>query len=338
MPLLRLLIGHRSWKHTFLGISQLPSGAGHKSLRRNLSDERTIEILRNFLSPFPPPTPSSKAAFETQTSAIHITPNSSERYKLSELKEDTLWLSKEVGIEEISALRIVIIEWQTRPAVWLSRGLVDNDGSSTRAGMESNSLQSSLLGSKYGVIGGDIAASFDSCQERRMRLLDVYLSERQFLAKTAEFITFDALLMPAEAGEFPDDKRNDGPQNKTSWLREVGATIVKSWNPSSVNSRSGNNWLVDAIDALGLRVENLSRGSGWLKDEDTAVDVEVAWCRTQLLEMIHIMQAMMNVAISSVKLTRADILRSWFKFVGDYGFFEQFELVSKPPMLMSKHS
>ena len=335
--MLRLLIGHRSWKHTFLGISQLPSGAGHKSLRRNLSDERAIEILGNFLSPFSPPTPSSKAAFETQTSAIHITPNSSERYKLSELKEDTLWLSKEVGIDEISALRIVIIEWQTRPAVWLLRGLVDDDESRTRVGVESNSLQSSLIGSKYGVIGGAVAFSFDSCQERRLRLLDVYLSERQFLAKTAEFITFDILLMPAEAGETPD-KRNDGPQKNTSWLRDVGTAIVKLWNPSGVNLKSGNNWLIDVVDALGFRVENLSRGSGWLKEEDTAVDMEVAWCRTQLLEMIHIMQTMMNAAMSSVELTRADVLRSWFKFVGDYGFFEQFELVSKSPMLMSKRS
>jgi len=328
-----MLTGHRSWKTTFIGISQLPAGADNVTLKRHLSDNRTIEILTHFLSPFPPPTPQSKAAFETQTSAIHITPNSSGRYKLSEIKEDTSWLSKEVGIDEISALRVVIIEWQTRPAVWLLRGFVDDDGSATRLGVESNGLQSSLLGSKYGANGSEVVASFDSCHERRMRLLDVYLSERQFLTKTAEFITFNALSKPAEAEAILDDDRNDETKDKTLWLGKVGAGLLKSWNPRGIGSNSGNNWLVDATAALGARVENLGRGSGWLQDEDTAVDVEVAWCRVHLIETIHIMQTMMSIVMSSVELTRADVLRSWFKFVSDYGFFEQFELVSNLPPL-----
>ncbi|MCJ1246395.1 hypothetical protein MMC30_003602 [Trapelia coarctata] len=315
-----------SWKNTFIGISQLPSGAGHNTLKRHLSDTRTAEIITHFLSPFSPPTPQAKAAFETQTSAIHITPNSSGRYKLSEIKEDALWLSKEVGIDEISALRTVIIEWQTRPAVWLLRGFADDDGSATRPGVESNNLLSSLLGSQYGAIGSEVAASFDSCHERRMRLLDVYLSERQFLAKTAEFITFNALFMPAETEAIYDDNRNEDAKDKTVWLEEVGAALLKSWNPRGIDSNSGNNWLVDATAALGARLENLARGSGWLQDEDTAVDVEVAWCRVQLMEMIHIMQTMISLVMSSGELTRADVLRSWFKFVGHYGFFEQFEL------------
>ena len=338
MPLSETLIGYRSWKNTLLGISQLPSGAGHNTLRRHLSDDRTIEILTHYLSPFPPSTPQSKAAFETQTSAIHITPNNSGRYKLSEIKEDTLWLSKEVGIDEISALRIVVIEWQTRPAVWLLRGFADDDGSTASAGVEGNSLQSSLLGSKYGVTGTEVAASFDSSQERRMRLLDVYLSERQFLTKTAEFITFIALSKPAEAGEINDDNRNEDAQGKTSWLAKVGTTMLKSWNLRGVDSKSGNNWLVDAISALELRIENIGKGSGWLQDEDTAVDVEVAWCRVQLMEIIHIMQTMMSIAMSSSELTRADVVRSWFRFVGDYGFFEQFELVSKLQPVESIHT
>ena len=330
-----MLTGHRSWTNTFIGISQLPSSAGNNTLRRYLNDGRTIEILTRFLSPFSPPTPQSKAAFETQTSAIHITPNSRGRYKLSEIKEDALWLSKEVGVDEISALRIVIIELQTRPAVRLLRGSAVDDGSATQAGIESSSLQSSLLGSNYGAIGSEVAASFDSYHERRMRLLDVYLSERQFLAKTAEFITSNAAFESAETEAIHNDINNDEGKDKTLWLREVGASLLKSWNPRGVDSNSRKNWLVDATAALGVRVDNMARGSGWLQDEDTAVDVEVAWCRVQLLEMIHIMQTMMSIVMSSVELTRSDVLRCWFKFVGDYGFFEQFELVSKLLLLGS---
>ena len=104
--------------------------------------------------------------------------------------------------------------------------------------------------------------------------------------------------------------------------------MLNSWNIDGIPSGNRHNWLIQAVMALETRMQNLTDGSGWLKDEDTAVDVEVAWCRVQIMESIHTMNIIMTLINRSPQLTRADVCRSWFKFTEDYGFFEQFELVN----------
>ena len=318
----------------FSSISQLPYGAGHNTLRRYLEDDRTVEILTNFLSPFAVPTPESRTAFETRTSAIHITPTNTGQYKVTEIKEDTLWLSKEAGIEEIAALRIVVLEWQTRSAVWLQRVFADTEASNAVAEWDSKIFQTTLMGSKYGMrsitaaSGPEEAVNFNSSQERRIRLLDIYLSERQFLFKVAEFIIFTTCCRPLPNDLSGGSQSNNEHSTETFWLEEVGRTMRDSWNLDGTARGSRHNWLVEAVMALEVRMQNLGNGSGWLQDEDTVVDVEVAWCRVQVMESIHTMQIIMILVDSSPQLTRADVCRSWFKFTEDYGFFEQFELVS----------
>ena len=117
---------YRSWKTTYVALSQLNPEADNTSLRRHLTDPQTIYLLARSTSPYSAPTLQTKSTFDTKTSSVHVPPSGNPRYDIGQIKEDTLWLSKETKIDEVSALRIAVLEWQTRPAVQLLRGnLVD---------------------------------------------------------------------------------------------------------------------------------------------------------------------------------------------------------------------
>jgi nuclear pore complex protein Nup188 len=307
-----------------LGVSEASNELGKASLRDHVNDSHAVNLLIHFLAPFSPATSKTRAAFDTRTSAIHIAPNTYGRYNIEELKGDALWLSKEVGIDELASLRIVVLEWQTRSANWLRGDCADDDTTASHRGREP-SLQSSLLGSTYrlGREPSGSGASFDSTQPRRIRLLKLYLSERQYLTKTAEYISVRALC---KYSLVECESNGDGATKGGDWLSKVGHNLISAWKPSGTVPGK-ENWLLGAIAALRLRIQNLEEGSGWLQEEDTDVDVERAWCRIQVTEMIHIMEVILNITISSTKPSRKDFVRSWFSFVGDYAFFEQFELV-----------
>ncbi|MCJ1389864.1 hypothetical protein MMC18_002721 [Xylographa bjoerkii] len=293
-----------SWEAVYKGLSQLPTGAGEKNLRYFFEDKRTIDLLTEVLSPFPAPTAETRANFDTQTSAIHITPKLSGRYDIKEIKEDSLWLSKEVGIEEIVALRITILEWQARPATWLLQGFAEKDA----PGMDTS---------------GD---AFNSVQTRRLRLLEVYISERRYLSICADFIIFRTLYPGPYKKKGVDSWGIRLSTDGSSWLENAGVQITNKWKLNHVASTSGNYWVIDAIAALELRIQNIGKASGWLKDEDIAIEVELGWCQVQLTDIMHILYTILNLTVSDSKLTRSDVFRTWFKFMGDYGFFEQFEL------------
>ena len=303
-------------------------------MRLFFEDKHTINLLTEVLSPYSIPTAKTRASFDTQTSAIHITPKPNGWYDINEVKEDSLWLSKEVGIEEIGALRIVILEWQARPATSLLQEFEDRNGPGMDMLVGSKNTESFLGQSRFGA-GVDSAWSsrnvFDSVQARRLRLLEVYLSERQYLSICADLIIFRTLYAGPYKKTDMDSWGISLSANGCSWLKNAGEQITNKWKLSNVASTSGNCWVVDAIVALERRMQNIGKGSGWLQDEDTTVEVELGWCQSQLTDILHILNMILALTISDPRLTRSDVFRTWFKFMDDYGFFEQFELVSNSP-------
>ena len=284
------------------------------------------------MSPFLAPTAETRAYFDSQSSAIHITPNPNGRYDINEIKEDTLWLSKEVGIEEIAALRIAILEYQARPATWLLQDCADRDapGMDISAGGKSANpfLRNSNFNAGFSLIRPSEDA-FSSVQTRRLRLLEVYLSERQYLSICADFVIFRALHLGPFREKDVDSWGIRLSPNESSWLGDAGVQITNQWKLSQVASSSKKHWVIEAIAALELRIRNIGESSGWLQEEDTAIDVEPDWCQMQLTDILHILYMILNFTLSDPTLTRSDVFQTWFEFMADHGFFEQFELVSR---------
>lgn len=314
---------HRSsWKTTYLALSQ-PGGAKNSGvLQKHLTDPQTAALLARSLSPFSAATSQTKSSFETKTSAINVTPFSHTRYDIKQIKDDTLWLSKETKIDEVSSLRIAVLEWQTRSAAQLLRGSPGDQITLTDGGRRAGQLQASIFDPGSSLLGKSTmmrteSPTFDDTNARRRRLLEAYLSERRYLLKTSEYITFSAL---SQGG----DVSNQG-QRGQGWLEEVGATILSQWKIDAGGKSSHKNFVVDAVDSLRSRLKAMTGGSGWLQDEGAQEDIEVAWLKSQVVEIIHIMQILLNLVESCSSLTESPAILAWYRLMGECGFFEDFQ-------------
>ena len=327
----------RSWRTTYETLSQLRSDSTCEYLRRHLTDPQTVQLLTRPFAPFSAPTPQTKLSFETKTSAINVAPSDKARCDIKQIQDDTLWLSKKTNLDEVSALRIAVLEWQTRPAAELLQGAPGDRSTAVNGASGENQLQVSMFdpgsssfarsaSSKKGV-GPAISANTGA---RQRRLLEIYMSERRYLLKICNTIIFVALCYDKDGTEGHDtvDMR------KPSWLQEVGLEILSVWNWDGLSKSSRADPVVDAFNSLRSRLERLREGSGWLQDDDLPEDIELAWLRNQILELIHIMQISLTLIEWSSQLMASSILLSWFKIMRECAFFEDFQ----PVRLQKSHN
>lgn len=263
------------------------------------------------------------------------------QYDVSEVQEDAFWLSKEVGIDELSALRIVVLEWQTRPAVQLLRGFSDEETSTVQDVVGGTSLQASMLAPKSSFAAGSGTLQersmdrFNDTDPRHLRLLEIYLSERRYILKVIEYLVYYALHADASEDEARSKQASHGrSQEGCGWVVEMGKSILALWKVGGtakgkeIAKGSGKHFLVDAVAALESRLDSLEKGSGWYREEGVRDEVEEAWSTNQTLEMIHIMQIMIGLLSGPSPSIRSDVVLAWFRLVSTYGFMDQFELVS----------
>lgn len=294
------------------------------SLKRHFSDPQTISILIGCFAPFSPPTPQTKSSFETKTSAINVTPTSHSRFDIKQIKEDTTWLSKETQIDEVSALRIAVLEWQRRPAAQLLQGTGDTQTAYQPGGGGYAKLGASLFDPGSSILDkstpadAETSPSFGDAGSRHRRLLETYLSERRCILKCSEFITSSIIR--------ENEGQNSQGKQRSNWLKNIGRDILSAWLLD--HSRSRKHIIVDAVDTLRSKCESLAKGSGWLQDEGPQEDVELAWIRSQILEMIHIMQITLNIIMSTSALLNSVTVLSWFRLMRELSFFKSVELVS----------
>lgn len=320
---------HRSWKTTYVALSQLNGEADNGSLRRHLTDPQTVYFLAHSFSPYSAPTSQTKSTFDTKTSSVHVPPSGNPRYDIGQIKEDTLWLSKETKIDEVSALRIAVLEWQTRPAAQLLRGSLVDEIAPLANGIGGSQLQASFSGAASSLFAKssgpavNAPALFNDAGLRRRRLLETYLSERRYILKTSEYIIFAASCKTQKGSS------NNAANQASNWLEEVGAAVISTWKGDGPAQSKSKHFVGEAVDALRFRIESLMRGSGWSSDESQQEEIEVAWARNQILEMIHIMQILLiRLESSLTKLMVPGSVLPWYRLMNECGFFNSLQLVS----------
>lgn len=325
------------WRTTFTGLTQNAKRADDGALKKHLEDVQTIELLKKPFSPFSAPTLKTKASFQTRTSAINVSPSPHGRYDIKQIKDDTLWLSKTTAIDEVAALRITVLEWQTRPANRLLTGDACDDYQDHLNTAGINGLKSSVfkpgpsLWAGQAPQKGDDSNIFENVESRHQRLLQIYLSERQYLIRTCEYIIFGALFETfPQSADNDSDQLQDKSLKMLRWLAGVGDQILAAWNLNGVTQDSGKHFTVDAVDAVGIRCQALRRGARWPQDEPGSEEIDQDLEKNQFLETLHIMQLLLTLNLSSTKLTRSDTVLAWFRLMDEYGFLNNLELVSEP--------
>ena len=321
---------YRSWKTAFVGLTTLAPDARNDSiLERFLSDPQTTSLLSRPLNAFSKPTAQTKSNFETRTAAIHLTPSSDARYDPQQLKQDALWLSEAAKIDEVSALRLAVIEWQSRSEAQLLSGFSEEESASVQGvtGAPANGLstflpKTSLLSSISTTPNG----AFQSKPSRRLRLIGLYFSERRHLVKTTEILVRAGLANNSIANE--QGKGKD--KAVSSWIDRIGKTILNARSSGDDSVAGFEPLLLESLEALRDRINGLVSGSGVSIDDQEDADVELDFGKCLLLEMTHILQLVFSIIDCAKGIISSSVLLAWLRFAAEYGFFDNFEFVRQP--------
>ncbi|KAH0558656.1 hypothetical protein GP486_004694 [Trichoglossum hirsutum] len=319
-----------SWKTAFVGLSSpSPVVPEDSSLERFLSDPSSTSALSRPFSAFPSPTQQSGLAFNTRTAAINVAPVTSGKYDISQIREDALWLSKESKINEVGALRVVLLEWQTRPAAQLLGGFSEEEVASIQDATGGSALGSSIFLPNSSILSVPSdqqkgSAAFNSLENRRLRQLKLYLSERRYILKVGESLIRAGLSDPGAAAS-PRSGMKGKEKEDTNRVGRIGRTILNARILGGEVGRSGKPFLIECIEAMQERITALENGSGWFKEEDGRLEAEADWGKNQVLEMIHIMQIMFLLLDAQSDITISSVALAWLRLMSKYAFFDRFE-------------
>ncbi|KAI4253905.1 MAG: hypothetical protein LQ352_003413 [Teloschistes flavicans] len=321
-----------SWRTTYIGLKELDYNPGDESLERHLTDPQTLDLLKRSFTPDLGPTSEARSTFNTKTSAINTVPSAQGRFDIQQIKDDTLWLSTEAKLNEVAALRIVVLERQTRPAEHLQdSSLADDRSIALGAGSFNGSrTQPTLSVSRSAWLPQPTSSerlpteAFDSDDARHIRLFKIYLAERRYRLKTCKYLAITASCRVGDGKAASSGLLGSTPK----WVDSVGNEILTAWDIQGVSEYGGRNIFLSGIDTLRARIRGLEEGSGWFRDMGLQEAVEASWCESQIIEMVAVLELMLVMLGNLTQMSRSGVVSSWFRLMSDYGFFETFE----PPL------
>ncbi|KAI9834346.1 MAG: hypothetical protein M1826_004272 [Phylliscum demangeonii] len=267
------------------------------------------------------PTPQSRVQFDSRTSAINTTTSEASRKLIGQLQEDALWLSRSVQVDEVSALRVAVLEWQSRLEAQLFAGFSEEESASIQDVTAAQGLGSSMSLSTISVVPAFFSTSnVDLGSERKRR---TYLLERRHFLKITEVLV--------RAGLSDTIWTSEGNASAT-WLEGIGKTILNT-RCSGFDSFSGSEaFLLEAVNALRQCVLGLMNGvTGIVEDDEDDTDsivIDVDWRKAHLLDMIHAMQIFFSIIDATNDIPPSSILLAWLRLVGEHSFFNGVFFVS----------
>ncbi|KAJ5247538.1 hypothetical protein N7468_002521 [Penicillium chermesinum] len=312
-----------AWERAFLHLSDPNTRlADEDNVSAFLSHPDSVQLLSQSLTPFTPPSPKTKSDFDSKTSAIHVETNSKSSFDLKEIKADAQWLSEKAKIDEITALRIIVLEWQSRPAIRLAKGFSNEEATSIQSATGSDNLGMSVAGPNLASIlkrtGEDNGDLFDSETSRRLRIREIYISERTHVLKTYR------KLLALSLHNTPNPVANESSTKVESKpaLRKLGVTLFADKSTGNALSE----FLKECISAISTRLNDFAQEDGWLGAAESNSEIELNWKKSLTEEVLHIMQLMFHQLHTSAEVPSADLLLSWLELMDQHNFLQSYQV------------
>ncbi|KAI1099166.1 nucleoporin subcomplex protein binding to Pom34-domain-containing protein [Jackrogersella minutella] len=321
-----------SWK---LVASALTDPSGHRQSSRSLVDFLTDPLVQSFFtkpgSAFDPPSDKSPhhSAYVKKTAAIQVTPTSNERYDINVIKEDALWLSKNARINEIAALRIVVIEFQSRPQSQLLGPISNQDVANLReaAGAANAQTTNILPGFNIGTTldAAEIQVNFEKPESRKRRLFQTYLDECRYYAATNDYMLTLMLLEHLPASSTTDASR----MIRKSYLEAYGMSPKQP--QKSAGDTPTKTFHALATQYLNLIPDSISRSQAAIDSvvEDKALvteELSERWIQTWLAESLHRMVVVFQLLdLSRDVFVSIQLAQQWFSLVSAFGFLDRLQ-------------
>jgi nuclear pore complex protein Nup188 len=312
------------WTSAYAAFSNLESALSNTTLESFISDNETRVRLAKPFEPFPAASQSTRRAYDTITAQINAPKSLNNDYNLEQLKDDALWLSKDLGIDEVSALRCAIVEWRRRPAdILLGK---------VQSGSSSQDLTQSYFGkskASAGAVEEKSGVDSEDTELRRQRLVKVCLEERSAASACS------ALLVSLAGGISDNDlpatptspKTSTQTQTQTTWImsqaRLVYHDIVGKLKTCALSP------CIQAATTLAKSLEGPAQWPTALKDRP---ELAVAYYDAVVQDLVNIMRVALALAFTPETPVSPADARDWFKLMGSTGFFSDLS-----PMSAAQH-
>ncbi|KAK5038125.1 hypothetical protein LTS07_001594 [Exophiala sideris] len=265
-----------------------------------LSGDRPKKVLSQSYPSLPKPSSSSKTAFDTSTGGIK--PSSDSLYNVDDMKADALWLSKQVDLDEVEALRYAILEWQYQPESRLREGYSEAELTSLKDALGSDYVDKRLQGLQSVARDDTAFSSQSSC---RMRLARRFLQDKATLLRLRREL-LDTSLLPESANSVPSHLRS----------------LSRELRPEARGSLDED---VEAgLAAIQGQLQELQGGREWDIDESQSAilnDMADTVCLQSIGTTLEIVLLQVRQSKSTVS---SDTLLHWLQFMSSVGFFGTF--------------
>lgn len=300
------------WKSVYTALSDLPIAESNSALESFISDEETREILARPFDPFQKPSPQTKSKFDTKTAPIHVSQPPNNDYDLQQFKDDALWISKELEIDEISALRCAVVEWQQRPADLLL--------GKVQSAATSEDLSQSYFGKSKAILGapGNSEAKtgpdFSDTELRRQRLLQLCFEEQSAASACS------AILLSL-AATTSDDSLKDAASpisplsgEQRTWVQFQASHVYAVADGASHKLST----CIQAVGDLSKKLEGPAQWPSALKDRP---ELAIAYYDAVIQDLVNAMRVTLAKAFASDSVLAPAEVRDWFKLMQPLGFF-----------------
>ncbi|KAK6086386.1 hypothetical protein SCUP234_02599 [Seiridium cupressi] len=314
-----------SWR---LVASALADTTGHRQSSQAIVDFLTNPAVQAFFTKpgtvfeSPGSNDPHKQAFETRTSAVQVAPTPNDQYDVKAIKEDSAWLSKNARINLVAALRIVVIEFQSRSRSQLTGPISSQDVANLQEAAGATNAQASSILPGFNLAAtldaAELQADFEKEGARRRRIFQTYLAERRYFAMTTDHL-FTLMLheqLPSCASNQATSKIRD------SLMEAYGLT---SQTPSTDAPAKTYHALIAQYFTLTSESIKSCEDISSVAEDQALYDNEMQneWLKTFLSEAIHAMTVSFQLLdLCSQVLVSPDLLKQWFQFIGETSFLD----------------
>jgi nuclear pore complex protein Nup188 len=320
-----------TWDIAYRALCDPEAASKSDPLRAFLTATENTQILSRPWKPFPDPSQQEKSKFESKTAPISVTPTPNGHYSIDEIKEDSLWLSKDARISEYAALQLVVQEWQSRPTVQLLSGLTEEEALSVQDAAGTANLGASTLSTPLAAN----VAHFDSQDQRRLRIVDIYHSTCAAILRISQLlISWGSVSQLRSQTIYGNDYHSVG----AGWIEELGQAVATVQNGVSSNA-PGTKALDKCLQAVMKRCESLQNSDPWIVSDSIHAAATERWLVAQTAELQHLLHlALTHSDVLTKGFLPATTVEDWLTFLLRCSFFGEFLAVSTPSLPTAQRS
>ncbi len=310
-PLDKCLTGDErliSWRTAYRSLSN-PAYSGISALQSFLSDAESHNYLTNAHDPYLQPGSKTKSDFEAKTAPIHVAQCSNGDYDLEELKKDARWLSEQVNVEELVALRCVVLEWQQRAEDQLLASLAGSGSAVGGSELGASMLGASTTGFGASIIGNTATNEAGREETRRRRQLQLFLEEKSHILKVAVLLVNRAAV-------------RDGASTGRSWVDDVASGLVEDMC-SPTNRTAYEGFLSTCIENVEKVIRTADDSSKWPRiftTDEAKQEMFASACFTDAASTMQLLLAILHLSPGAY-IPSSSLVQAWYDLMKNVGFF-----------------